>query len=199
VAILGIILAMMAASFHTVAGSKIHAEGRLYAERTGRAILWQMSNEIRGAVQTPVTPSRVLMLGVAQYNSGTPINSLTVSTIDPGHRRSISAFGAEDIVSYRALPNPRHRGWFLLQRTQQSSLAYGNKQPMPIIVADNLLSMRIRYFDGQQWGEVWNSENMSLGHQLPIAVTLDVDLAAPNGRDMTFSTQITLPMAVEQW
>ncbi len=198
VAILGLILAMLAESFHAVASSKVHAEDRLNSERAGRAIVSQMSDEIRGAVQTPLAPSRVLFLGSARYQGGVPINSLTISTLDPGHRRSIDGYGVEEIVTYQAVANPYHRGWFLLERSQYSALGTG-ANPMPIIVADNLLSLKFRYFDGQQWGEVWNSENLSLGQQLPVAVWIDLTLAGPRNTPLAFSTQVTVPMSITQW
>ena len=198
VAILGIIVTMMAEAFHAVSQSKLHAESRLTSERSGRAILWQMSNEIRGAVQTPLAPSRVIVLGAARYQGGVPVNTLTVSTLDPGHRRSMDGYGAEEIVTYSAVPNPRHRGWFMLERSQYSGLGSGGKT-MPIVVADNMVGLKLRYFDGQQWGEVWNSENMSMGRQLPVAVSIDLSLAGPRGEPLGFSTQVTLPMAIMQW
>ncbi len=198
VAILGLILAMLAESFHAVSKSKLHAEESLYCDRAGRTILWQMTNEIRGAVQTPLTPSRVLMLGSAKYQGGVPVNSLTVSTLNPGHRRSIDGYGTEEIVRYDAIPNPRHRGWFLLRRSQYSALGSG-ANTMPVIVADNMLQLRIRYFDGQQWGDVWNSENMSPGRQIPAAVMIDLTLAGPRGKPLSFSTEVSLPMSVQQW
>jgi prepilin-type N-terminal cleavage/methylation domain-containing protein len=199
VAILGLILAMLAESFHAVAASKLHAEGRLYTEREGRAVMWELSNELIGAVQTSIYPSVVLFLGTAHFDAGVAVNSLTVSTLNAAHRRSIDSYGAEQVVSYQALPNPAHRGWFLLERSQQSALGYGGTAAMPIVVANNLVSLRLRYFDGQQWGEVWNSQNLSPGRQLPMAVAVDLALGAPGGHVMTFSTQVMLPMSVEQW
>jgi prepilin-type N-terminal cleavage/methylation domain-containing protein len=199
VAILGLILAMLAESFHAVASSKLHAEGRLYTEREGRAVMWELSNELIGAVQTSIYPSNVLFLGTAHFQGGVAVNTLTVSTLNAAHRRSIDSYGAEQVVTYQAVPNPAHRGWFLLERTQQSALASGSAHPMPIVIADNLVSLRLRYFDGQQWGEVWNSQNMSPGRQLPMAAAIDLAMGAPGGRVMTFSTQLMLPMSVAQW
>jgi prepilin-type N-terminal cleavage/methylation domain-containing protein len=199
VAILGLILAMLAESFHAVAASKLHAEGRLYTEREGRAVMWELSNELIGAVQTSVYPSDVLFLGTAHFQGGVAVNSLTLSTLDAAHRRSIDSYGAEQVVAYQAVPNPAHRGWFLLERSQQSALGYGGAPAPPIVIADNLVSMRLRYFDGQQWGEVWNSQNLSPGRQLPMAVAIDLALGAPRGHVMTFSTQVMLPMSVAQW
>ena len=198
VAILGLIVVMLAQSFHAVATSKLHAEERLHSERSGRAILWQMSNEVRGAVQTPLAPSRVLVLGAAKYQGGSPVNTLTVSTLAPGHRRSLDGYGTEEIVTYTATPNPNHRGWFLLERSQYSGLGSGERST-PVIVADNMLSLKLRYFDGEQWGQVWNSENMSPGRQVPVAVSIDLCLAGPRGQPLAFSTRVTVPMAIVQW
>ncbi|HVA76968.1 MAG TPA: prepilin-type N-terminal cleavage/methylation domain-containing protein [Candidatus Binataceae bacterium] len=199
VAILAVILAMMASSFHAVAGSKIHAEGRMWADRAGRSILWELTSEIRGTVQTPAAPSHVMLHGVAQFLGGVAANTISLSTLDAGHRRSLAGFSSEDIVSYTLSPNPSHHGWLMLTRTQQSGLAYGGVQTMPILLADNVLSLRMRYFDGNQWGDTWNSDVLSPGEQIPIAVSINLDLAAPNGRDLRFSTQVMLPMSIAVW
>jgi prepilin-type N-terminal cleavage/methylation domain-containing protein len=199
VAILAVIMAMMASSFHAVAASKVHAEGRMWADRTGRAIIWKLTSEIRGTVQTPAAPSHVLVHGVAQFLGGVAANEISISTLDAGHRRSLAGFSPEDIVSYSLTANPEHRGWLMLYRTQQSGLAYGGVQTMPILLADNVLSLRMRYFDGNQWGDTWNSDVLSPGNQIPIAVSINLDLAAPNGRDLRFSTQVMLPMSIAVW
>ena len=199
VAILAIILVMMASSFHAVAASKMHAEGRMWADRAGRSILWELTSEIRGAVQTPAAPSHVMFHGIGKYIAGVPANWITVSTLDAGHRRALAGFSPEDIVSYTLTPNPDHHGWLMLERTQQSGLAYGGVQTAPILLADNVLSLRMRYFDGNQWGDTWNSDLLSPGNQIPIAVSINLDLAAPNGRNLRFSTQVMLPMSIAIW
>ncbi|MGH7781156.1 MAG: type II secretion system protein GspJ [Candidatus Binataceae bacterium] len=199
VAILAVIMAMMASSFHAVAASKLHAEGRMWTDRAGRSIISELTNEIRGAVQTPAVPSHVYLQGNAQFLGGIEANTIAVSTLDAGHRRSIAGYSSEDIVSYTLSPNPRHHGWLLFYRSQQSGLAYGGAQSNPTLLADNILSLRLRYFDGNQWGDTWNSSNLSPGQQLPIAVSINLDLAAPNGRDLRFSTQVMLPMSIAVW
>jgi prepilin-type N-terminal cleavage/methylation domain-containing protein len=198
VAILAIIMAMMASSFHAVAASKMHAEGRMWADRAGRSIIWELTSEIRGAVQTPAAQSHVMLHGVDQFIAGSAANSISVSTLDAAHRRAITGFSPEDIVTYSLSQNPSHRGWMILQRTQQNGLATGGT-PTPVILADNVLSLRMRYFDGNQWGDTWNSDILSPGSQLPIAVSINLDLAAPNGRDLRFSTQVMLPMSIAVW
>jgi prepilin-type N-terminal cleavage/methylation domain-containing protein len=197
IAILSIVLVMIAGSFRAVAHSKVHGENRLNTDREGRAILWQMSNEIKGAIQTPLVPSHVVLTGLGQMRAGIPVDSISISTLDAAHRRSIQGFGAEDIVSYEASPGA-HRGWFVLSRSQGSALG-GGGAGQSAVLADNVLALHIRYFNGQQWIESWDSASLPRGQQLPIAVAIDLALAAPGGRVMNYSTQVMVPMAVMQW
>ena len=202
VAILGVIMVMLASSFHAVAAGKTHAEGRMMSNRQARALLVQLTNEMHGAVQTPLIASHVMLIGQARMQNGTPLDSLIVSTLDPGHRRSISSFGAEEIISYSGQPNPEHPGWYMLMRQQQSALlgdAAGISVAPPVVLAANVLAFHVRYFNGNIWLESWDSASLPPGTQLPLAIAIDLLLAGPGGAPVALSTQITLPMAFTQW
>jgi prepilin-type N-terminal cleavage/methylation domain-containing protein len=204
VSLLGLILVTLAASFAAVAHSKIHGESRIAIDDQGRAILFMMSKELRGAVYTPFEPSKVLLMGTGHQQNGQPLDSLVVSTLDPGHRRAINGFTAEQTVAYEtSLPNPDTPHAFLLTRSERSSLLSGKPNAAtnlpPIVLADNVHALHLRYFDGSKWNETWNSadaQTVANGAPLPLAVTIDLTLAAPSGRSIHFSTEVTLPMAV---
>jgi prepilin-type N-terminal cleavage/methylation domain-containing protein len=200
IGVLGVILSMLASSFSIVAHGKVHGEGRLDANREGRAVLWQMSSEIRGAVQTPVALSHVLLIGNGRFGNNGPLDTITLSTLDASHQRSLTGGGAESVISYNLVPNPDHNGWFLLQRTQQSGLLLSPGAPARFVLADNLLSLHIRYYDGQRWGESWDSSSLPRGRQLPMTVALELRMASPGGGGaMDYSTQVTVPMGITQW
>jgi prepilin-type N-terminal cleavage/methylation domain-containing protein len=202
IAILGLVLLMLAQSFHAVAGSKLHAEGRIAVDQAARTILAQMSDELRGAVQTPYIPSRVLLIGVARMEGGMPMDTFTVSTLDPGHRRSVEGFGPEDTVGYVTAPNPNRRGWYLLERVQYSSLLTNPPtlaNAAPVVLADNLISLHIRYFDGDNWSESWDSTSLTPGRALPLEIAIDLRTAAPSGAPFMLATSVTPPMAFSQW
>jgi prepilin-type N-terminal cleavage/methylation domain-containing protein len=201
-AILGLIMVMLAGSFHAVAAGKVQAQSHIVLDAAGRAIVSQMANEIRGAVQTPIVQSRVLLVGEGHLQYGRALDSITMSTLDPGHRRSLEDFGSEDTITYSLTPNPKRRGWFLLLRSQSSSLlgiGTGGNVRIPTILAANLLSLHIRYFDGAVWGESWNSQSLPAGRQLPAEVAIDLILASRAGAPLALSTTVTLPMAILQW
>ena len=202
VAILGVIMVMLASSFHAVAAGKTHAEGRLLSNREARALLTQLTNELHGAVQTPLIASHVLLIGQGRMQSGAPLDNLTISTLDAGHRRSFSSFGAEELIAYTSKPNPRHEGWYMLMREQRSALlgaTAGITTPPPVVLAANVLAFHVRYFNGNIWMESWNSASLPPGTQLPQAISIDLLLGGPGGAPVALATQITLPMAFMQW
>jgi prepilin-type N-terminal cleavage/methylation domain-containing protein len=202
VAILGLVFVMLAGSFHTVATGKVQGESHLTASQLSRTILTGMSNEIRGTVQTAQTnPSQVLVIGVGRMENRAPLDSLSISTLDPGHRRSLEGFGAEDTVTYLTSPNPAHPGWHLLTRTQVSSLltAGASTADSSVQLADNVLALHFSYFNGSNWMESWNSPSLPPGRQLPQAITIDLVLAAPGGAPLKLSTMVAVPMAFAQW
>jgi prepilin-type N-terminal cleavage/methylation domain-containing protein len=200
--ILAIILVMIAGSFATVAHGKIHAESRLASNQAGDTIIWQMSQEFRDVVGTGLVPNSVmppanmLLVGAANMQSGTPLDGLTISTLGAGHTRSLFGYGSENVVTYSIAPNPNHRGWYLLSRTQQSGLIPigAGAKPQPVVLADNLLSLHIRYYNGNIWNESWNS-NTPGTFPLPFSVSIDLQLAASNGSPINFSTQVAIPAA----
>lgn len=199
IGILSLILAMLASSFSAVAHSKVHAEGRLMVDREGRALLWQMSDEVRNAVQTAYARSNVALLGNGHMGGGVPIDTITLSTFSGGHRRAITSMTPETIVTYNLVANPQVPSWYMLERSQQSGLLTTTVAQQSTLLADNVLSLHIRYYDGQKWGESWDSSSLPMGRQLPVAVAIQIQMAAPGGRVMDFASQVIVPMAIQQW
>ncbi|HLH76359.1 MAG TPA: type II secretion system protein GspJ [Candidatus Binataceae bacterium] len=198
-ALVAVLLTLLFGAFHAVAQSKAQAEARLTADEEGRALMWTLARELRGAVYTPMIPSHILLLGQANKQGGLPLDNLTVSTISPGHRQALSAFSAETLVTYSTVPNPQHRGWNELVRSQQSALLLGNSVATPpgVVLADNVLSLHFRYYNGSSWLESWDSTTAPPGQFLPQAVEIDLELAT-GSRPSHLSTMVSLPMAIIQ-
>ena len=199
IGVLAMILAMLASSFSTIAHSKVHAEGRLIVDREGRSLLWQLTKEFRNTVQTPYATSNVALFGNGHMSGGTAVDTLTLSTFSGGHRRALTGMTPETIVTYNLNANSQQQGWYTLTRSQVSGLLTTGGSQQTTVLADNVLSLHFRYFDGQKWGESWDSPSLPRGRQLPVAVAIQIQMAAPGGRVMDFATQVTLPMAIQQW
>ena len=199
IGVMALILAMLASSFSIIAHSKVHAEGRLMVDREGRALLWQLTKEFRNAVYTPYSASNVALFGTGHMSGGAAVDTISLSTFSGGHRRALTGMTPETIVTYNLTANPDQQGWFVLNRSQQSGLLTSNPAPQVTVLANNVLSLHFRYFDGEKWGESWESPSLPRGRQLPVAVAIQIQMAAPGGRPMDFATQVTLPMAIQQW
>ena len=198
IGILGLILAMLWGSFSAVSHSKVHAENRLYTDEEGRAIMWQLSRELRGLAFTPVTPAHTFLNGEGHVQTGSAIDSISFSTFDSGHRKSLDTFGAERLISYSAAPNPEHSGWSILLRNESSALLTRETRTSPTPLADNVLGFHLRYFDGTMWHESWTSELANGQVNIPQAVSIDLELASPGGRSIRFSTRVFIPIAFIQ-
>jgi prepilin-type N-terminal cleavage/methylation domain-containing protein len=198
-ALLALIMIILYGSFHAVAASKLHAEVRVESDQQARTLMWLMSRELRGAVFTPLIPSHVLLVGQASRQGGMPMDSITFATLDPSHRRALDGYSAEEDVTYSAVPNPNHRGWFMWTRSQRSGLIQTANPPIqpPTVLATNVLSVHFRYFNGFQWLEVWDSTSSPAGQALPQAISIELQMAS--GRQPVYlSTMISLPMATIQ-
>jgi prepilin-type N-terminal cleavage/methylation domain-containing protein len=198
-ALVALIMIILFSSFHAVAASKFHADTRLESDQEARTLMWMICRELRGAVFTPLIPSHVLLVGQASKQGGMPLDSITFATLDPGHRRALDGFGAEEVVSFNAVPNPSHRGWFRLTRSERSGLIQTANPPTPppTVLANNVMSVHFRYFNGFQWMESWDSTSSPAGQALPQAISIELSMAS--GRRPTYlSTTISLPMATIQ-
>jgi prepilin-type N-terminal cleavage/methylation domain-containing protein len=201
VALMGLIMAMIFGAFFAVIHSKADGEANMTADEEGRAIIYQMSAELRGVVQTPIFPSAVLLVGEAHSSGGETTDSVTFATLDVLHRRSLLGAGAEEIVAYSLEPSSRTRGEFLLARSQRSALltsTQGAHLTAPVVLSKRVRSLHLRYFDGTRWNESWNSRRMPALQALPVAVSIELQMAGPNGSARWFSTLVAPAMAVMQ-
>ena len=198
-ALLALIMIILFGSFHAVAISKLHAETRLESDQEAGTLMWLMARELRGAVFTPLIPSHVLLVGQASKQGSMPMDSITFATLDPAHRRTLDSFGAEEIVSYAAVSNPNHRGWFMLTRSSNSGLLQTTTPPSlpPTVLASNVISVHFRYYNGFQWLESWDSTSAPAGQALPQAIS--IELMVGSGRHPVYlATTVSLPMATIQ-
>ncbi len=199
IGLLALIMIILFSSFHAVAASKIQAEARLQSDQEARTLIFMMCRELRGAVFTPLIPSHVLLVGQALKQGGMPMDSITFATLDPGHRRALDGFSAEEVVSFNAVPNSQHRGWFMLTRSERSGLIQTTNPPSlpPTILATSVISLHFRYFNGFQWLESWDSTSSPAGQALPQAIS--IELVMGSGKRPTYlSTTIPIPMSTIQ-
>ncbi len=84
-------------------------------------------------------------------------------------------------VDLGMLPSPDGRGYLLVRHVTHNLLAPQEVQPDEEILCRNVKSFSLRYYDGEQWQEDWDSTQ--LGNILPVAV--QVDLVIQTSREIT--------------
>lgn len=198
-ALLALIMIILFGSFHAVAASKLQAEQRLESDQEARTLIWLLSRELRGAVFTPLIPSHVLLVGQAQRQGGMPMDTITFSTLNPGRRKALDGFSAEELVTYAAVPNPNHRGWFMLTRSERSGLLQTANPPLPppTVLASDVVSLHFRYFNGFQWLESWDSTSAPAGQGLPQAISIELMMGSGK-RPSYLTTAVSIPMSTIQ-
>lgn len=77
----------------------------------------------------------------------------------------------------------------------------GSRSQTSAVIADNVVSLHFRYYDGNtnDWVETWDSSALPRPQQLPVAVSIDLALGIDDGHVMNFSTAVYVPMAVAVW
>ncbi len=197
-ALMALIMAMLFAACFAVVHGKSQGEEVMERDQEGRAVLYQLARELKGAVQTPIFPSVVFFVGEAHSSQGHATDSIAFSTLTPTHRFSLIGMGAEEIVAYSLKPDPDNPDEFLLVRTQRSALLPADitsRGKLSFVLARHISSLHLRYYDGVRWNESWNSRQMPPFRALPQAVSVELAVASANAKPRFYSTVVTLPMA----
>jgi prepilin-type N-terminal cleavage/methylation domain-containing protein len=58
-------------------------------------------------------------------------------------------------------------------------------------LTDNLKEFTLKYFDGKEWLDTWDSEEKK---DLPVAIDMSIILADENGKEVKFATMIDVPL-----
>ena len=95
--ILAVALVMLSGSFHTVAASKSQGENRLAMDQAGRHAHPDQRRAARSSADPAYTEPHIAHRQCSDENA-LPMDTFIVSTLDPGHRRSLEGFGPKDTV-----------------------------------------------------------------------------------------------------
>jgi type II secretion system protein J len=77
-------------------------------------------------------------------------------------------------IDLGVIPSPDGRGNLLVRRITSNLLSPQEVQPEEEILCRNVRSFALRYYDGSQWYEEWDSTQM--GDILPLAVQVDIQI-----------------------
>jgi type II secretion system protein J len=104
-------------------------------------------------------------------NSQDTIEFYCIGTSDSLEPPNSAAFRKIDIGLE---PSPDGRGYLLIRRITNNLLSPQEVTPDEEILCRNVRSFSLRYYDGTQWYEEWDSTQM--GDILPVAVQVDLQI-----------------------
>jgi general secretion pathway protein J len=223
-AILGIVLSIVYGVFsQTIAGKEL-AERRADETSNARAALGRIALDLQSArpqtVATPAPPTppagttpsptppgpttyvpdRGLFLGRVRTESGVPLDDVAFTTWL--RRPTAITFGATDfgIVHYfvaRVEPESERLG---LYRETIYSLAGDSFDPDKPNLANSTLIIAgvsgfdLRFFDGQDWVQEWDSTDSRNFAPAPLAVEVTLGVTNEQGENETYETAIDVPL-----
>jgi general secretion pathway protein J len=165
VAILGIIVVMVYGSLWTVTRTVVDARERMELYQTARGFLWRMSGELSNAF---VSEEIDFVAVKSNEPNSADTYRLSFSSTTGGFGQDSKDIGRIE--------------YYLSEGVLYKAVA-GKTFP----VVENVDSLSLRYFDGGQWRENWNSKP---GSKLPKTVEINLELEGE-----IFSTAVSIPLA----
>jgi general secretion pathway protein J len=164
-AILGIIMAMICGSLWTVTRTVGDARERMELYQIARGFLWRMSGELSNAF---VNEKADFVAGKSNEFSSADTCRLSFSSTTGGFGKDTKDIGR-------------------IEYNLSEGVLYKAVEGMVFPVVEDVDSLGLRYFDGGQWRESWDSKP---GGKLPKTVEINLELEGE-----MFSTAVSIPLA----
>ncbi len=164
VAIIGIIVAVVYGSLWTVTQTVDDARERMELSQTARGVLWKITNEISNAFS-----------GEEMYFTGVKSKPGSVDENRLSFNSTVEGFGQEQ-KDIREIEYYLSRG-----------VLYQEIDGVIFPVVENVDGFSLRYFDGVEWKESWDSK---LRGKFPKMVEINLELGGK-----IFSTAVSIPVA----
>ena len=164
VVIIGIIVAVVYGSLWTVTQTVDGARERMELSQTARGVLWKITNEISNAFS-----------GEEMYFTGVKSKPGSVDENRLSFNSTVEGFGQEQ-KDIREIEYYLSRG-----------VLYQEIDGVIFPVVENVDGFSLRYFDGVEWKESWDSK---LRGKFPKMVEINLELGGK-----IFSTAISIPVA----
>jgi prepilin-type N-terminal cleavage/methylation domain-containing protein len=225
VTILGIVATAVYGTFSRTLRAKGIAEERAEVTRIGRSALGHMAEEIASAFYpTPRAPGAIFR-SVANGTESAPLDALVFSALSPrpsgfyagdSDQRVIAYFFpqrrgrmragtadpvAEDVDDFFAAFGPLRVPVHgiaperLLRREAVMTAPAATVSDTATAFLDNVASLRLRFHDGTDWLDAWDSEDRVNYRPLPRAVAIDLALYDAAGEIHHFATAVDLALA----
>lgn len=142
------------------------------------------------------TKGRVGLQLMAQEVEQTYFVPKSASTFFKGGERlsfvTFSSGSLPEVVEYYLAPGASGPGKTLVRQSLLAHLAAAGGQPTQEELADGILSLSFRYFDGSAWSSTWDASQCDC---LPRLMEITLTLLTADNREITLSASARIPVA----
>jgi len=202
-AILGIVLSILYATFYQSMDVMAHTEGRAEVIQQGRLILERMTAELKGTFVPPQpSVSKNFLYGMVgksnkedeEFRDRVDFTTVAYGQADP-------AAGKREIgeLSYFLDHEPGAKGLTLFRRQDDGLDGDLLKGGRSLAICDRVRGLSFLYFDrlgGKQ--KEWSSLEGAHRNELPTRIEIELKLEDTRGQVHRFRTQVYLPLAGEK-
>lgn len=195
-AMVAVLTGALYASLHVAFQARQATQRRLDAARISRVTMDAIARELQGAL-----PPVGILVGAFQGEdnigaAGRDADSVSFyNTVNVAQRRA--GMGDVQYVTLAVIPESNllvpmvegnaapvgsraGGGRVLVRRVWRNLLAPVAAEPLEQVICRDVISLNLRYFDGAQWLDSWDSTQRD--NALPVAVEVTLETAFPEGR-----------------
>lgn len=187
IAMAGIVLLSLYSAMGTVFKARRVAMASTERARTVEVVMRVLQRDIEAA-QSPDGVIANTFSGIDQTGPSGDTDTLEFYTTAPGPR-STDHTNVVNHVQWMLAADPNDAQQSVLVRQVSSQpLAFSEEDPLQEVLCRHVHSFNLRYFDGTDWVDGWDSTTEA--SLVPIAIEIDLDLDLPNSDGTVQDTMV---------
>jgi type II secretion system protein J len=193
--IAAVVITLLYETFNAVLRSTQLVDEESEIDQMVRISMERMTNELRSAYwRSPsetVGSSMFMFVGQDSIATDYPTDTLRFSTLSHARVSSKNADPTVSIVEYALVPVPETDTAVLMHREETTPLSPSASGLEEYELAESVVGLSFRYFDGKDWSEQWNDADKK---RLPKAVEIQLIIKDRSGQERRFTTQTDIPI-----
>jgi type II secretion system protein J len=194
-AIVVVVITLLYETFNAVLRSTQLVDEESEIDQMVRISMERMTNELRSAYWRPPSEtagsSTFMFVGQDSMASDYPTDTIRFSTLSHARVSSGNADPTVSIVEYALVPVPETDAAVLMHREETTPLSPSASGLEEYELAESVVGLSFRYFDGKDWAEQWNDADK---RKLPKAVEIQLIIKDHAGQERRFTTQTDIPI-----
>jgi hypothetical protein len=194
-AIVVVVITLLYETFNAVLRSTQLVDEESEIDQMVRVSMERMTNELRSAYwklpSETAGSSTFMFVGQDSMASDYPTDTIRFSTLSHARVSSGNADPMVSIVEYALVPIPETDTAVLMHREETTPLSPSASGLEEYELAESVVGLSFRYFDGKDWAEQWNDADK---RKLPKAVEIQLIIKDRAGQERRFTTQTDIPI-----